>query len=320
MEKMKNYILCFLIAVCFQSSSTVELVIYAPSSFATGVGHWAKKEFEEKHKCKITYKPFSGLVHLLSSKSFRAGGDGVVCVSHEMLMKKEIEDLFTPLSVQTFGKFPSWKSHKFIPLSYSVLGFVYDTKKLKKPIHNFEDLVKSKEKIILMDPRTSNPGLGLLLWIKRIYGPQSSTYWRRLSPQILTMPKSWSEAYALFMQGEAPIVLGYITSPAYHRLMEKKTNVKSISFTEGNYIQVNVAGIFKSCRHKPLLESFIHFLLSKKNQKRFVFQDWSYPAIVLDKPLPEEFRNLEPKDQPLASADILKYKSQWLREWKEALS
>ena len=49
--------------------------------------------------------------------------------------------------------------------------------------------------------------------------------WRKLKPRILTVSKSWDEAYGLFLKGEAPLVLSYTTSPAYHIIEEKKTAI-----------------------------------------------------------------------------------------------
>ena len=44
-------------------------------------------------------------------------------------------------------------------------------------------------KVVIQDPRTSTPGLGLLLWIKSVYGDNAIDYWRELQPKILTVTK-----------------------------------------------------------------------------------------------------------------------------------
>ena len=88
-------------------------------------------------------------------------------------------------------------------------------------------------KIVIQDPRSSTAGLGLLLWIKSVYGDKTVEYWKHLAPHILTIPKGWSEAYGLFLKGEADMVLSYTTSPAYHIVEENKTNIKSAPFKKG---------------------------------------------------------------------------------------
>ena len=57
------------------------------------------------------------------------------------------------------------------------------------------------------------------------------------------MAPGWSEAYALFTKGEAPMVLSYTTSPAYHVIAENTDRYKAASFAEGHYLQVEVGGI-----------------------------------------------------------------------------
>ncbi len=297
-----------------------ELTIYTTSSFATGVGKVAKEGFEKAHGCRITFQSFSGLEQMMSRKGFKPKGDGVVGVSYELLMKNDINNLFIPMNIKMEGALPGWKDPRFTPIFYALLGFIYDANKITTPPHSFEDLVNSHQRIIITDPRTSNPGLGLLLWIKRIYGEKAKDYWKRLAPQILTTPKSWSESYALFTKGEAPIVLGFHTSPAYHRLIEQKNNFKSINFREGNYVQYSVAGVFKDSKNKELFKKFVEYLLSKKVQEAIVFKDWSYPVKSIDQPLPSEFRTITEEDVPLPVEQIKKNKKKWMKEWLDALS
>ncbi len=42
-------------------------------------------------------------------------------------------------------------------------------------------------------------------------------------------------------KGESDLVLSYTTSPAYHILEEKKDNYAAANFSEGHYLQVEVA-------------------------------------------------------------------------------
>lgn len=77
------------------------------------------------------------------------------------------------------------------------------------------------QKIVIEDPRTSTPGLGLVLWVKSIYGDKTADAWSKLAPKVLTVTPGWSEAYSLFTKGEAEMVLSYTTSPAYHMIAGK---------------------------------------------------------------------------------------------------
>ena len=54
--------------------------------------------------------------------------------------------------------------------------------------------------LIIQDPRTSTPGLGLMLWLKAVYGDSAADAWRSLSSRVLTVTAGWSEAYGLFLR------------------------------------------------------------------------------------------------------------------------
>ena len=62
---------------------------------------------------------------------------------------------------------------------------------------------------------------------KSIFKENSDKIWERLSPKIVTVTKGWSEAYGLFLEGEADLVLSYTTSPAYHIMAEEDKKYKA---------------------------------------------------------------------------------------------
>jgi len=125
-------------------------------------------------------------------------------------------------------------------------------------------------KIVIQDPRSSTSGLGLVLWVKSVYGDKAGEYWKRLAPYILTITKGWSEAYGLFLRGEADMVLSYTTSPAYHIVEENKTNIKSATFKEGHYGQIEVAAVLKSSKQQALAKKFLAFMHSQTLKYNFV--------------------------------------------------
>jgi thiamine transport system substrate-binding protein len=160
---------------------------------------------------------------------------------------------------------------------------------------SFEELAAMPKdfKIVIQDPRSSTPGLGLLLWIKSIYGDKAADYWKRLSPHILTITKGWSEAYGLFLKGEADMVLSYTTSPAYHIIAEEKTNYLAANFKEGHYGQIEVAAMLKSSQNKALAQKFLQFMLSDTFQDIIPTTNWTYPVVKTKKGLPEGFLTLD---------------------------
>ena len=125
---------------------------------------------------------------------------------------------------------------------------------MKAPPTSLKELVEGDpaEKIVIEDPRTSTPGLGLLLWVKSVYGERRRDAWAKLKDRVLTVTPGWSEAYGLFTKGEAPMVLSYTTSPAYHMVAESTDRYQAAAFSEGHYLQIEVAGITTTGAKNPL--------------------------------------------------------------------
>jgi thiamine transport system substrate-binding protein len=176
-----------------------------------------------------------------------------------------------------------------IPFDYSYFSIVYDSEKIKNPPASLDDLCKSEfaRSLILMDPRTSSPGLGFLGWTKEVYGDKWPDYWRRLQPSILTIAEGWSTGYGLFTAGEAPLVLSYTTSPGYHVEYEGTDRIKAAIFPSGQPIQIELAGLLKGASHKENAKKFLDFMVSPSFQSAIPLGNWMYP--VIDIPLPASF-------------------------------
>ena len=121
-----------------------------------------------------------------------------------------------------------WSDDTFVPYDYGYFAVIYDSEKLASPPKSLRELVEGDpaQKIVIQDPRTSTPGLGLLLWVGSVYGDEAPQAWAKLKNRVLTVTPGWSEAYGLFTKGEAPMVLSYTTSPAYHIVAEGHRQVQ----------------------------------------------------------------------------------------------
>ena len=63
-----------------------------------------------------------------------------------------------------------WESNKFVPYNYGYFSFVYNEANLETPPKSMDELINSTNaRIVIQDPRTSTPGLGLLTWMKALY-------------------------------------------------------------------------------------------------------------------------------------------------------
>ena len=154
----------------------------------------------------------------------------VLGLDTNLMAEAEATGLFAPHGVEAtaFDLPVEWTDDTFLPFDWGWFAFVYDETRLAEPAEEPADLVEAADgpKIVIQDPRTSTPGLGLLLWVRDVYGDEAGEAWKKLAPKIVTVTQGWSEAYGLFLEGEADMVLSYTTSPAYHLAVEKETEIQ----------------------------------------------------------------------------------------------
>ncbi|HPX27478.1 MAG TPA: thiamine ABC transporter substrate-binding protein [Treponemataceae bacterium] len=166
------------------------------------------------------------------------------------------------------------------PYDWSNFALIYDTQSSVREPLSLEDLTKEEyaKKIILMDPRTSTPGLGFVSWTVSVFGDNYLDYWKRLKPNILTMAPGWDTGYGLFTSGEAPLVISYTTSPAYHVEYEDTRRYKALIFDEGHAYQIEGAGVVNNALNEKGAKAFMDFLISKEAQDLIPLLQWMYPV------------------------------------------
>jgi len=333
---MPRFLLLLALAVGLSSAGTASaetptLTIYTYNSFTSewGPGPAVTKAFEATCACKIEWVALEDGAALLSrlqleGKATKA--DLVLGLDTSLTAEATATGLFAPHSLDlTSLKLPiAWNDPVFVPFDYGYFAVVYDKTKLPKPPTSLKELVEGdpSQKIVLEDPRSSTPGLGFLLWMKEVYGDQAGDAWRKLQPRILTTSKGWSEAYALFTQGEAPMVLSYTTSPAYHIIAEKTDKYAAAPFAEGHYMQVEVAGRIAGSPESDLAGKFLAFMITPGFQDQIPTTNWMYPVSEPTGGLPKEFGQLVQPGKSLlfAPEDVAAHRKQWIDEWLQATS
>ena len=158
--------------------------------------------------------------------------------------------------------------------------------------------------------------------MKKVYGEKAFDAWQKLSPRIVTVSKGWSEAYGLFLKGEAPMVLSYTTSPAYHLIAEQDERFAAAHFSEGHYLQIEVAGMLASSKQKPLAKKFLNFMTAETFQSIIPTTNWMYPAALPKSSLPAGFNDLVQPSQALLFDDteVAAQRRNWVNEWLEAMA
>ena len=327
-EKMRLVIIITLIYIFSSSLRAEKLTVYTYDSFVSewGPGPIVEKLFEDKYEIDLQFIAVDSAATLLNKiilEGENTKADLVLGLDMNLFNAAENSELFVSHNLKNINNkltLPlNWESDIFVPYNYGYFAFVYNNKTLKNPPLSMEDLInKTDARIVIQDPRTSTPGLGLLTWMKALYGDSAQNKWSQLNKKIISVTKGWTDAYYnFFMAGEADIVLSYSTSPAAHIMFEENYDISASTFKEGNYISVEFAGILNSSKNKQMANKFLDFMISDDFQKVIPGTNIMYP--VTDVEMPEAFNKLEiPKLLQLDPKDINDNKDAWINEWLNA--
>jgi thiamine transport system substrate-binding protein len=307
------------------------LTVYTYESFTSdwGPGPKVKQAFEKTCGCTLNFVSVEDGVALLTRLKLegdKTNADVALGLDTNLVSEAKATGLFGPAGLDSAAvKVPgNYSDDTFIPYDYAHFAVIYDTQVVKNPPKSLKDLVDGNpsEKIAIEDPRTSTPGLGLLLWVKSVYGDKAPEAWAKLKKRVLTVTPGWSEAYGLFTKGEVPMVFSYATSPAYHMVEEKTDRYQAAAFSEGHYIQIEVAGMLKTAHDKDLAHQFLAFMVSPAFQDIIPTTNWMMPATKTSQPLPEAFGKLvQPaKTFLMGSDEVAKNRQAWIAEWLNAMS
>lgn len=301
------------------------LRIYTYDSFTSewGPGPALKAGFEKDCGCVVEFTTTEDAISTLRKVQLEGNAtkaDIVLGLDTSISGEARATGLFSPHGLDLSGlDLPApWTDPDFVPFDYGYFAYVYNKEKVPTPPTSFEELIALPPsfKVVIEDPRSSTPGLGNVLWIQAAYGDRAPEIWAGLKPHILTVTRGWSEAYGLFLDGEADMVLSYTTSPVYHALAEDDHRFAFAPFTEGHVAQIEVAGILKTSEKQALAAKFLTYLTSAEGQKLIPTTNWMYPVVDLGADLPAEFA-AQPKPETLLSIDEATITAQ-SRTWIDA--
>ena len=308
------------------------LTVYTYSSFVSdwGPGPAIEAAFEAECGCDLEFVGVEDGVAILSRlrlEGERTRADLVLGLDMNLVAEARDTGLLAPHGVDLSGLDapldPALLEGLFVPYDWGYFAFVYDSEVIAAPPASLKALVEDSDaEILIQDPRTSTPGLGLLLWMREVYGDEAGAAWQTLRPRIVTVTNGWSEAYGLFLEGEAPMVLSYTTSPAYHMTVEGEDRYRAAAFAEGHYLQIEVAAKLATSDQPDLADRFLAFILTPGFQEVIPTTNWMYPVVMPAGGLPDAFQTLiEPGESLITAPDIVAAnRGRWIDEWLAAMS
>lgn len=318
-------------ATTLQAQTKPVLTVYTYDAFAAewGPAPGIEVAFEEQCNCDVNFIAADssiGALRKIQLEGEQTSADVIVGLDTNIAEAARQTNLFIEHGADTSKlALPTgdWSDTTFLPFDYSYFSFVYNTEKVSAAPDSFQALIDMPDdfKIVIQDPRSSTPGLGLLLWIQQAYGDKAGEIWKELAPKIVTVTKGWSDAYGLFLKDEADMVLSYTTSPAYHLIAEDDKRFASAAFSEGHYLQIEVAAVVGSSKNQQLAKDFLQFMLSDTVQDIIPTTNWVYPATKTDAGLPAGFDTLHVPEKTLLidGLEVEKNRSNWIDQWVETL-
>lgn len=308
------------------------LTVYTYESFTAdwGPGPQVEKAFEDVCNCDLEFVPAADGVALLNRlrlEGERTDADIVLGLDTNLIADAKATELFEAHGLALADRLTvpgGFNDDTFVPFDYGYFAIIYDTETITNPPTSMEAFLNADPalKVAVQDPRTSTPGLGLMLWLKTLYGDDAPDAYAKLAERTLTVTPGWSEAYGLFTEGEAPMVLSYTTSPAYHMIAEETDRYQAMAFDEGHYMQIEVAAKTKKGSQNPLAAQFLDFMTSAQFQSIIPETNWMLPAAGGDVQLNPVFDTLVNTDKPLLfdSDTVALNRAAWVDEWLEAMS
>ncbi|MCE1196775.1 thiamine ABC transporter substrate-binding protein, partial [bacterium] len=186
------------LALGCQSGGAKNLTVWTYDSFVSEWGPAAKLAalYEQKTGVKVEFvsKGDGGaLLAALKNEGAKADADLVVGLDNNLAPAALKTGFFAPLKLSNLSKVDKKlivdDKNRLVPYDYGDFAFIWDSESKIAPPASLEDLTKPEyaKKVIIMDPRTSTPGLGLLAWTQAVYKDGWRDYWKRLAPSVLAM-------------------------------------------------------------------------------------------------------------------------------------
>jgi len=172
--------------------------------------------------------------------------------------------------------------------------------------------------IVIEDPRTSTPGLGLLLWVKSVYSDKAPEAWAKLR-RILTVRPAGPRPTTCSPRGSTDgAVLYYVARVSHDR--DKTERYQAAAFSEGTTSD-RVAGLIKASQNKDLARHFLKFSSWSRRVSMTPFDQQLDDAGIRDLRaaagcLQANWSFLQrPSDEP---AEVEKNRKAWIDEWLKA--
>ncbi|MFX0116123.1 MAG: thiamine ABC transporter substrate-binding protein [Candidatus Hodarchaeota archaeon] len=189
------------------------------------------------------------------------------------------------------------------------------------------------ESLVTQNPATSSTGLAFLLWTvtayEKILSQSWQDWWTAVSGKI-HVTQGWSDAWALWDEGEADLLVSYGTDPAYSNYFWGSTDIEAyVSSESGNpngWVQIEGLGITNGVDDSmlPTAKAFVDWFISEDVQKLIPTTNWMFPANQYVE-LPEAYKyaihpnNITVLNSYWTPTEIASNLGSWRQTWEQIM-
>lgn len=274
-----------------------EITIYGPSSMK-----WIEKEygkvFQEETGDSIKFISIDGIVGRLKLEKKRPKADVVVGLTElttEMARRENLILPYVPKNIDNIANVSFKMSSEYVtPMDYGILAINYNKEKILNPPKSLKELGAITKQLMVENPKVSITGEEALQWSVALYGENWLDFWKELKPAIYSVEPGWSEAFAKFTAGEAPMMVGYATSNLFFT-GEDSSKYDSFLLEDGNYIYQEGAALVNKKEVKDGAKKFMERVLSDEFQKIMSEENYMFPVTNIE--VSEGFKNVPTTDK-----------------------
>ena len=294
---MKKILLTCLFVGGATTINAEEITIYGPSSMK-----WIEKEygkvFQEETGDSIKFISIDGIVGRLKLEKKRPKADVVVGLTElttEMARRENLILTYVPKNIDNIANANFKMSSEYVtPMDYGILAINYNKEKILNPPKSLKELGAMTKQLMVENPKVSITGEEALQWSVALYGENWLDFWKELKPAIYSVEPGWSEAFAKFTAGEAPMMVGYATSNLFFT-GEDSSKYDSFLLEDGNYIYQEGAALVNKKEVKDGAKKFMERVLSDEFQKIMSEENYMFPVTNIE--VSEGFKNVPTTDK-----------------------
>lgn len=274
-----------------------EITIYGPSSMK-----WIEKEygkvFQEETGDSIKFISIDGIVGRLKLEKKRPKADVVVGLTElttEMARRENLILPYVPKNIDNIANVSFKMNSEYVtPMDYGILAINYNKEKIPNPPKSLKELGTMTKQLMVENPKVSITGEEALQWSVALYGENWLDFWKELKPAIYSVEPGWSEAFAKFTAGEAPMMVGYATSNLFFT-GEDSSKYDSFLLEDGNYIYQEGAALVNKKEVKDGAKKFMERVLFDEFQKIMSEENYMFPVTNIE--VSEGFKNVPTTDK-----------------------